>query len=56
MTSRRSGFTLLEVMVATLIMGIAVVGLIVGLTQSVKNASRLGRLRPRRHAGPHPDE
>lgn len=40
MTSRR-GFTLLEVMVATLIMGIAVSGLVVGLSQSVKNASRL---------------
>ena len=35
------GFTLLEVLVATLIMGIAVTGLIVGLTQSVHNASRL---------------
>lgn len=37
----RSGFTLLEVMVATLIMGIAVAGLIGGLSQSVKNAARL---------------
>ena len=37
----RSGFTLLEVLVATVIMGIAVTGLIVGLSQSVKNASRL---------------
>jgi general secretion pathway protein I len=36
-----AGFTLLEVMVATLIMGIAVTGLIVGLSQSVHNASRL---------------
>lgn len=36
-----SGFTLLEVMVATVIMGIAVAGLIAGLSQSVKNASRL---------------
>jgi general secretion pathway protein I len=35
------GFTLLEVLVATLIMGIAVTGLIVGLSQSVHNASRL---------------
>lgn len=38
---RRGGFTLLEVMVATVIMGIAVTGLIIGLTQSVKNAGRL---------------
>jgi len=38
---KRSGFTLLEVLVATVIMGIAVSGLIVGLSQSVKNASRL---------------
>jgi general secretion pathway protein I len=37
----QSGFTLLEVLVATVIMGIAVTGLIVGLSQSVKNASRL---------------
>jgi len=37
----RAGFTLLEVLVATVIMGIAVTGLIVGLSQSVKNASRL---------------
>jgi general secretion pathway protein I len=37
----RGGFTLLEVLVATAIMGIAVTGLIVGLSQSVKNASRL---------------
>jgi len=39
---RRAGFTLLEVMVATLIMGIAVAGLIGGLSQSVRNAARLG--------------
>jgi general secretion pathway protein I len=38
---RRSGFSLLEVLVATLIMGIAVSGLMVALSQSVKNASRL---------------
>jgi type II secretion system protein I len=38
---RRAGFTLLEVLVATTIMGIAVAGLIAGLSQSVKNASRL---------------
>jgi general secretion pathway protein I len=40
MRSRR-GFTLLEVMVATTIMGIAVVTLMSGLTTSVRNASRL---------------
>ena len=39
--SRQAGFTLLEVLVATVIMGIAVAGLIAGLSQSVKNASRL---------------
>ena|SRR5438067_548009 len=39
--NRRSGFTLLEVLVATVIMGIAVAGLIAGLSQSVRNASRL---------------
>ena len=37
----RAGFTLLEVLVATVIMGVAVTALIVGLSQSVKNASRL---------------
>src|ERR1035438_2642988 len=37
----RAGFTLLEVLVATVIMGVAVTGLIVGLSQSVKNAGRL---------------
>lgn len=40
MTGER-GFTLLEVLVATLIMGVAITGLIVGLSQSVHNASRL---------------
>jgi general secretion pathway protein I len=39
--SCRSGFSLLEVLVATVVMGIAVTGLIVGLSQSVKNAARL---------------
>lgn len=38
---KEGGFTLLEVLVATVIMGIAVAGLIAGLSQSVKNASRL---------------
>ena len=37
----RRGFTLLEVMVATVIMGVAVTGLIVGLSTSVRNAARL---------------
>ena len=40
MRSRR-GFTLLEVMVATTIMGIAVVTLMSGLSTSVRNATRL---------------
>lgn len=40
MSSRR-GFTLLEVLVATVIMGIAVAGLIAGLSHSVRNAARL---------------
>ena len=35
------GFTLLEVMVATLIMGIAVVGLMSGISQSLRNADRV---------------
>jgi general secretion pathway protein I len=39
--TRRRGFTLLEVMVATTIMGIAVVTLMSGLSTSVRNASRL---------------
>jgi type II secretion system protein I len=38
---RRAGFTLLEVLVATVIMGVAVTALIAGLSQSVKNANRL---------------
>jgi general secretion pathway protein I len=37
----RRGFTLLEVLIATVIMGVAVAGLIAGLSQSVKNAARL---------------
>jgi general secretion pathway protein I len=39
--SARGGFTLLEVLVATVIMGIAVTAIIAGLSQSVKNAGRL---------------
>lgn len=39
--TRRAGFSLLEVLVATVVMGIAVTGLIVGLSQSVRNAARL---------------
>ena len=39
--NRQSGFTLLEVMVATLIMGIAVVGLLSGIGSSLRNAARL---------------
>jgi len=35
------GFTLLEVLVATLIMGIAVAGLMSGLASSTRNAARL---------------
>jgi len=38
---RRRGFTLLEVMVATLIMGIAVAGLLSALSVSLRNAARL---------------
>lgn len=39
---RRRGFTLLEMMVATLIMGIAVVGLLSGISASTRNAARVG--------------
>lgn len=37
----RRGFTLLEVLVATLIMGIAISGLLSGLANSTRNAARL---------------
>jgi general secretion pathway protein I len=37
----RKGFTLLEVLVATLIMGIAVSGLLSGLASTTRNAARL---------------
>jgi len=40
-TNRRAGFTLLEVMVATLIMSIAVVTLLSGLAASTRNAAKL---------------
>jgi general secretion pathway protein I len=38
---RRRGFTLLEVLVATLIMGLAVVGLLSAISTSMRNAARL---------------
>jgi general secretion pathway protein I len=38
---RRAGFTLLEVLIATAIMGIAVAGLLGNLSASVSNAARL---------------
>ena len=38
---KKRGFTLLEVMVATVIMGIAVVGLLAGISTSLRNAARL---------------
>ena len=38
---KRGGFTLLEVLVATVIMGLAVVGLLSGISSSMRNAARL---------------
>ena len=38
---RRRGFTLLEMLVATTIMGIAVAGLMSGISSSTRNAARL---------------
>jgi general secretion pathway protein I len=39
--ARRAGFTLLEVLVATLIMGIAVSGILSGMAGASRNAARL---------------
>ena len=44
----KRGFTLLEMIVATTIMGIAVAGLMSGISSTTRNAARLARLRPRR--------
>jgi general secretion pathway protein I len=41
--TRQKGFTLLEVLVAALIMGIAVAGLLQGLSTSTRNAARLSQ-------------
>ena len=41
MTSRRAGFTLLEILVATTIMGVAVVGLLSSLSTSMRNATHI---------------
>lgn len=38
---RQRGFTLLEVLVATMIMGVAVVGLLSAISTSMRNAARL---------------
>jgi type II secretion system protein I len=40
-THYQSGFTLLEVLVATLIMGIAVAGILSGMAGAARNAARL---------------
>ena len=39
--SRQRGFTLLEMLVATLIMGMAVIGLMAEITASMRNATRV---------------
>lgn len=39
--SRRRGFTLLEMLVATALMGVAVAGLLAALSASLRNAARL---------------
>lgn len=41
MRRARGGFTLLEVLVATAIMGVAIAGVMGGLAQSTRNAARL---------------
>ena len=43
MKKNAQGFTLLEVLVASLIMGIAVAGLLQGLSTSTRNAARLSQ-------------
>src|SRR5271168_2084251 len=42
-TSPQQGFTLLEVLVASLIMGLAVAGMLGGLSTSTRNAARLSQ-------------
>jgi type II secretion system protein I len=41
--ARKAGFTLLEVLVATAIMGIAVAGVLSGISASARNAARLAQ-------------